>query len=133
MQLIEKIVVTFYQKATTDTLIGYHFRKIQKSSSKNPLYPQIEQFSEHIPRIIKFWRQQLNLLEKKERPLPFDILNVHRKLKVRKGEINRWVLLFEETLNEQKIEALTIEEIQVIKSMRQKALHFQKIFLEHLF
>lgn len=133
MQLIEKIVVAFYKKATTDVLIGYHFRKIQESPSTEPLYPELHHFSEHIPRIVTFWKQQLNLLENDVKPTNFDILNVHRRLNIRKGELNRWVLLFKQTLEEQNKKELTEEEVIVVEKMEDKVNHFEQVFLKQLF
>jgi len=135
--ILEKVVVDFYTKATTDILIGYHFRKIQKGESKDPLYPSLHQFSSHIPRIIKFWGQQLG------RELPpsvkghnvkndqFDILKVHRNLFIRKGELNRWLLLFRQTLSE--VKELYPDELEFIEKWQQKIDHFEIIFNEKLF
>jgi truncated hemoglobin YjbI len=102
-QEISKIVLEFYQKATTDFLIGYQFRKIQTKEGINPLLPPIEAFSEHLPRIEKFWRMMLTG-EKLEDSTPFNLLELHRDLKIRKGELDRWILLFIETLEESNID-----------------------------
>jgi truncated hemoglobin YjbI len=133
MQLIENVVVAFYKKATTDILIGYHFRKIQESKSSDPLYPELNHFSEHIPRIITFWRQQLVLLLDDEKPTQFDLLNVHRKLNIRRGELNRWVLLFKETLREIKNQISDESEIKILEKLETKIDHFEGIFLKQLF
>lgn len=85
--LILKVITKFYDKATFDVMIGYHFRGI-------------ENFSSHLPRIASFWQLQLaGKIEHKEE-LPFDLINVHIPLKIKKAEINRWVILFEQTLKE---------------------------------
>lgn len=85
--LVLKVIESFYEKAKSDILIGYHFRII-------------EDFDEHIPRIADFWNLQLGLEMQNKENLPFDLINVHRPLKINKGELNRWVKLFEENLNE---------------------------------
>ena len=137
MHILEKIVVDFYAKATTDILIGYHFRKIQQGMAQEPLYPKLNQFSTHIPRIVVFWSQQLGL----EVPVrfrsianqttAFDILNVHKLLNIKKGELNRWLLLFRQTIDESA--HLFPEETELIKRWHQKIDHFEKIFLDKFF
>lgn len=85
--LILEVVKSFYEKATTDILIGYHFRFI-------------EDFDTHFPRIADFW--QLQLTGKMDHPesKPFDIISKHVPLKVKRGEIDRWAILFSQTLDE---------------------------------
>lgn len=82
---ILEIVTSFYDTATFDVMIGYHFRGI-------------EDFNSHLPRIASFWQLQLTGQIKDKAQLPFDLINVHKPLKVKKAEINRWVLLFEQNL-----------------------------------
>jgi truncated hemoglobin YjbI len=85
-QLILKVIYSFYEVAKRDFLIGYHFRVIQD-------------FDEHIPRIADFWNLQLSgQLEKREN-LPFNLINTHKPLKVKKAEIGRWLVLFEKNLD----------------------------------
>ena len=86
-QTIFNIVDDFYKKANHDILIGYHFRVI-------------EDFDHHIPRIADFWNLQLNGKMEDRSHLPFNLLTTHMPLKINMGEIHRWVVLFEETLNE---------------------------------
>lgn len=84
-ETILKVIYSFYEVAKRDYLIGYHFRVIQD-------------FDEHIPRIADFWNLQLTgQLEKREN-LPFDLINIHKPLKVKKAEIGRWIILFEKNL-----------------------------------
>lgn len=84
-EFIFQVVHGFYEKAKIDVLIGYHFRFI-------------EDFDEHIPRIATFWEMQL--LGKASRPLkePFDVMNLHFKMGIHRGELGRWLLLFRQTL-----------------------------------
>ena len=84
---ILKIIQSFYQKANFDIMIGYHFRVI-------------ENFEEHIPRIADFWNLQLNQKLQSKEHLPFNLLKVHNSLGIKKGEIGRWVKLFEDNLED---------------------------------
>lgn len=82
---IHKVIQTFYDKAKSDILIGYHFRNILD-------------FETHIPRIAAFWETQL--LGKTNRVIDqnFDVLKAHIPLSIKKGELGRWLLLFRTTL-----------------------------------
>ncbi len=83
---INRIIYSFYRVATHDILIGYHFRVIKD-------------FDTHIPRIADFWQLQLTGKIDNPKSLPFDLINVHIPLKVKMGEINRWKVLFQQTLD----------------------------------
>lgn len=85
---IFKVVNSFYDKVKIDVLIGYHFRNIHD-------------FDEHIPRIASFW--DLQLLGKTERRIesPFDVMNLHMQLGIKRGELGRWLVLFRKTLAEE--------------------------------
>jgi truncated hemoglobin YjbI len=113
---IFKVVESFYDKAKTDVMIGYHFR-------------HIEDFDEHIPRIVSFW--EIQLLGQSQEPLsePFDLIGKHKPLKFRIGEVNRWVMLFNQTLDEYErshpLQSAFIEE------WRHKVAFFQQRFLSH--
>lgn len=134
--IISKVVWDFYSKATSDFLIGYQFRKIiNQQESPDPLRPPVEQFSEHIPKIIHFWELQLlsSPYNKKKnshlKKITFDLIDTHQKLSIRKGELARWVLLFYQTLegfherhrNEQQICTL-------LEVWRKKIHHFDQKF-----
>lgn len=109
---ILEVVSSFYEKAKIDILIGYHFRNISD-------------FDEHIPRIAHFWELQL-LGKSSKNTGPFDVMNKHVPLGIKKGELGRWLLLFRKTL-EQKIEEHP--EMQDLKLMwDQKLLNFESIF-----
>ncbi len=85
---ILKVVSSFYDKAKTDILIGYHFRNILD-------------FDEHIPRIASFWEIQLLGVASSKVDQPFDVMNAHIPLSIKRGELGRWLLLFRMTLDEQ--------------------------------
>lgn len=108
------VVDSFYDKAKTDVLIGYHFRNIKD-------------FDEHIPRIASFW--DLQLLGKTERPLshPFDVANLHLALSIKKGEVGRWLVLFRKTLEE--MTALHPEMSALSEQWRERLVFFEGVFL----
>ncbi|MGE3609782.1 MAG: hypothetical protein AB7I27_09380 [Bacteriovoracaceae bacterium] len=82
------IVSKFYDKAKNDILIGYHFRNIQD-------------FDEHIPRIASFWDFQLLGKTSRDFGNPFDVMGAHSPLGIKRGELDRWLLLLRRTLDEQ--------------------------------
>ena len=86
-KLIHSIVTSFYEEATRDVLIGFHFK-------------HIKDFSEHIPRICAFWEFQFNGQTSLKLDHPFDLLNAHAPLKFTMGQLNRWVFLFDKTLDD---------------------------------
>lgn len=96
---IHLVVESFYSKAIQDPIIGFHFRKIQEFEGADPLKPPIEAFAHHIPRIVNFWRMQL-LEEKNLEEIPFNLIKTHAYLGLKRGQIDRWLLLFIETINE---------------------------------
>jgi len=123
-EAIEKIVTEFYEKATTDFLIGYHFRKIATTEGKDPLSPPIEAFSDHIPRITTFWEIQLTGKTDQEFA-PFDLMTIHKNLSIRKGEVGRWMLLFKEVL-----ESHRTNEKSLVENWEDKLADFEEKFLK---
>jgi truncated hemoglobin YjbI len=85
-QTIKNVVEKFYDQAKADFMIGYHFRVI-------------DDFDTHIPRIIHFWEIQLLGEKQGSSEKPFDLINIHKPLGIKKGELGRWVALFKETLD----------------------------------
>jgi truncated hemoglobin YjbI len=108
------VVDSFYDKAKTDVLIGYHFRNIKD-------------FEEHIPRIASFW--DLQLLGKTDRKIihPFDIAKLHLELKIKKGEVGRWLILFRKTLDEMTAKYPEMKELETL--WRERLVFFEGIFL----
>ncbi|OUR99923.1 hypothetical protein A9Q84_02515 [Halobacteriovorax marinus] len=129
-QVISDVVLSFYKVATVDFLIGYQFRKIQEFQGSSPLTPPIEAFKNHLPRIEKFWRMQL-LGEKLNDGERFDLMSIHKDLLVRKGEVNRWVLLFKQTLLAYEMDHP--ENKDFLKNWNKKIEEFEKRFLTFLF
>lgn len=95
IEIINRVTRSFYKKAINDVFIGYHFRKI--TGEKGPI-STIEDFSEHLEKINAFWQAQLLGIK-----LPKGVahlLQAHVYLKIRIGELGRWVVLFKQTLDE---------------------------------
>ena len=111
---IASIVEQFYQKATVDVLIGYHFRHIKDCST-------------HLPRINAFW--ELQLFGKTSIPIdsPLDAIRAHVPLKIHRGEVGRWMKLFKQTLDENKKN----DEHELIPLWEKKLIHFEQIFLQN--
>ncbi len=114
-KLILSIVDAFYESAKNDILIGYHFRNI-------------ENFETHIPRICLFWEVQLLGTSDQKISPPFDVLNIHSPLHIKKGELGRWLLLFRKTLNEFEIKEKESEDL--IKLWREKLVFFESVFMK---
>ena len=93
--IIDSVVCEFYELATNDFLIGYHFRHIKN-------------FKDHLPKIQRFWYIQLLDLTPKERAsilkkeTPKNVVKAHVYLKIKPGEIGRWVVLFKQVLANRK-------------------------------
>jgi len=67
----------------------------------------MEAFQDHLPRIEQFWEVQLleDQIQKIEKP--FDLLNIHREMKLNPGELDRWIILFHQILDENSNEETT--------------------------
>lgn len=89
INIIDRVIRSFYDKAKKDILIGYHFRVI-------------DNFDKHIPKIVSFWELQMNKEITNKEHLPFNILKKHAPLKINRGEVFRWEVLFMNTLDEFK-------------------------------
>ena len=124
-QLIKTIVEEFYALATTDVLIGYHFRKIREKDGEHPLKPPLDAFSKHLPRIINFWEVQL--LGEKIKGESFDLIKLHKELGILPGELGRWLMLFRQVLQSKD------QDMPIIQQWEQKLAHFEIIFKKHLF
>jgi hypothetical protein len=126
--IIEKVILEFYKKATTDVQLGYHFRKIQEFQldefKHHPLRPPIEAFADHLPIINEFWNRQLGA-EAKQSDIQFDLINKHFYLSLRLGELRRFHLLFNETIEEFSAE---LSEKSYYQPWLQKLDHFVNIF-----
>ncbi len=117
-EIIEKVVDSFYEKAVRDILIGYHFRKIQKGEN---LKPSLSDFAHHLPRIKIFWKSQL--LKDFKSNEKFNLKESHKPLNIRKGELDRFILLFNNTLD-----VFESKDINLIKNWRSKLQFFKSQF-----
>ena len=123
--LINTVVEEFYALATTDVMIGYHFRKIREKDGEHPLKPPLDAFSKHLPRIINFWEVQL--LGEKIQGESFDLIRLHRELGILPGELGRWLMLFRQVLKTKD------QSIEIIQKWDEKLAHFEQIFKRQLF
>ena len=118
-ELIDSVVQGFYDRAKIDIIIGYHFR-------------HIDDFGQHIPKIQRFWYLILGELpidlKKKylELGIPQNIIHAHAYLKIKSGEVGRWVLIFNQILDVHE----TSENKMLIDRWRLEILKFKKLFLQ---
>lgn len=112
-EFISHVIREFYARATTDVLIGYHFK-------------HIADFATHLPRIDAFWQTQL--LGKTDLRLdpPLDVVRAHVPLLIKRGEVGRWVLLFEQTLAANA----PLDRFGLTEVWLEKVRHFQQVFLQ---
>ncbi len=133
---INLIVDEFYRVATTDILIGHHFRKIalKETPQGHPLRPPLEAFAHHLPRIKSFWYIQLLGEAKDPAQAPFELIQLHRELSIRMGELNRWLLLFREILKVELAKNADSDEIEKLGQAWQEKLNlFEERFKKLLF
>lgn len=117
-EIINNIICDFYELAKSDFLISYHFRHIKN-------------FDTHIPKIQRFW--QLILLDlspqkKKElisQGVPKNVIQSHEYLKIKPGEVGRWIILFQSVLNNYESQDKALIERWNIEIKK-----FEKIFLQ---
>lgn len=130
-ELIQKVVESFYSAATQDPIIGYHFRKIQEFESTDPLNPPIEAFAKHLPRIVVFWELQLLGQAIPSHEPPFNLIQVHQYLNLKRGEIGRWMTIIKQTLESHRND----DNSDFLNNWQEKLEQFEKRFLNspHLF
>ena len=124
--LLYAVIESFYQKATQDVLIGYHFARFSE--------PQA--LAHHLERITSFWEMQFT--GKMPEPLkderPFRLLLTHLQLGIKPGELGRWVILFHQTLDELQA-ALTEEELMEVRPLvvewKKRIAFFEERFKSH--
>ena len=115
--IIDQVINDFYELAKKDILIGYHFR-------------HIKDFDSHIPKIQRFWYlilQELTPNQRKDvikKGIPKNVIHSHEYLKIKKGEVGRWVLLFNQILKKYEKSAP-----ELILRWRDEIRKFEKIFL----
>ncbi len=116
-EVIDIVIRDFYDLAKSDFLIGYHFRHIKN-------------FDTHIPKIQRFWYLillDLSSQEKKEvvtQGVPKNVINSHEYLKIKPGEVGRWIVLFEQILKKHHDRHPIL-----INQWRTEIIKFQRLFL----
>ena len=83
---IHNVIEDFYSRAFNDEWIGYHFQ-------------HIEHLPDHIDRVARFWFFQFH--QKKVdgyQDEHFNLIQTHMPLRATSGQLNRWVMLFNQTL-----------------------------------
>lgn len=111
------IVDAFYQKAATDILIGYHFDKVR------------DHLPEHVKRVADFWQLQLTGEMNHPESVPFHMISLHRARKIKRGELNRWILLFEQTLDDsQNLKSYP----GLAQEWKEKISIFKEVFLQRI-
>ena len=127
-EIIKAVVYEFYQKATVDVLIGYQFRKIQEfdlAEFKNhPLRPPIEAFAHHLPIINEFWIRQLSG-QSIDSAIQLNVINKHLYLNLKTGELNRFKVLFEDTIKQYQSD---LEMFGLYEKWFSKLDHFATVF-----
>ena len=114
-ELIYKIVESFYEKATKDILIGYHFDKFSGPKELNA----------HLERITSFWEMQLTGSTSVPLTGPFHLLFTHLQLKIKRGELGRWIILFHQTLDSYELDA------ELVEYWKQRIALFEERFKSH--
>lgn len=106
-ELIYAVVESFYEKATNDVLIGYHFARFRDPATLN----------HHLERITTFWEMQFTgQITRALEGNPFRLMLTHLQLNIKRGELGRWVVLFHQTLDELE-KAVTPEELEIVAPM----------------
>jgi hemoglobin len=110
---IELLVDQFYAKVLNDPLIGYIFKEVAKIDLKN-----------HMPTMYDFWESTLfHKTLYKGNPMKVH-LDLHEKERLEKAHFDKWVALFNQTVDElfqgekaelAKTRALSIATVMQIK------------------
>lgn len=119
--LIYMTVEAFYKLAINDILIGYHFTKFSDESL----------LTTHLQRLTSFWEMQLTGTTTFPIEIPFHLLFTHLQLKIKRGELGRWIILFYQTLDllEQENQHPQIKELS--KLWKERIQFFEQRFISH--
>lgn len=120
-ELIYTVVESFYEKATKDILIGYHFDKFSSP----------EMLKDHLERITFFWEMQLTGSTSKALEGPFHLLFTHLQLNIKRGELGRWIKLFHETLDDLKSNVDHPNIVELTKLWKERIALFEVRFMSH--
>jgi truncated hemoglobin YjbI len=119
--LIYTVIDAFYEKAMDDVLIGYHFYKFGR--------PDV--LEDHLQRITSFWELQLTGSTTRTLDAPFQLLFTHLQLKIKRGELGRWIILFHQTLDSLEEEFNQPEIQKLTEIWKQKIAFFEQRFISH--
>lgn len=86
---LQVLMEAFYRKALTDDLIGYFFTEIAPLNMET-----------HIPLIVDFWETVVFGLAKYKGNVMAVHQQIHDKSAFKKEHFDRWVLLFQQTVDE---------------------------------
>jgi len=86
---IENVIHAFYEKVIQHPTLGVFFA-------------HIEHFSEHEKRIVDFW--WISMGGKLEQPPKIDMIGKHFPLGIKQADLETWLALFSETLEQQLTE-----------------------------
>lgn len=90
---IESVIQAFYEKVIRHPQLGHFFE-------------HIEDFAEHQKRIVDFW--WISLGGKLQHPPKIDMIGKHMPLGIKQEDLEIWLALFSETLDEQLSESQSI-------------------------
>ena len=119
--LIFAVVESFYAKATEDILIGHHFTKFND--------PKV--LHAHLERITSFWEMQLTGSTSVPIEGPFHLLFTHLQLKIKRGELGRWIVLFHQTLDSLSSEVDHPQILELCELWKKRISFFEERFKSH--
>lgn len=81
---VDRLVAHFYSQLLTDELVGFFFTDVARIDLPS-----------HLPKISRFWQQQLFGLFPEDRSRTFEVhLALHRKAALQAAHFNRWLHVF---------------------------------------
>lgn len=119
--LIFAVVESFYAKATEDILIAHHFTKFND--------PKV--LHAHLERITSFWEMQLTGSTSVPIEGPFHLLFTHLQLKIKRGELGRWIVLFHQTLDSLSSEVDHPQILELCELWKKRISFFEERFKSH--
>lgn len=104
---IQVIVDAFYEKATTDSLIGHFFTEVMTIK-----------LSDHLPIIYQFWDSVLFGSATYKGNVMIKHLDLHSKSEISDNHLNRWLDLWEIIVSEHYAGAKTEEIIEKARNIK---------------
>jgi hypothetical protein len=111
------VIASFYHQAVKDVWIGYHFS-------------HIADLTPHIDHIARFWyfqyhQKKVNGFDDEQ----FNLIQAHLPLKATLGQLNRWIVLFEQSLQQAEQDNIIGHEDK--KWWIDSILRFKEIFIKN--